>query len=75
MKERYVKPLLWSFMILLVVGYVLSVQVILRCMLKFGKELAYEQIRESVLRVGRTGMPSWNFTGTPIPLEELWPIR
>ena len=74
MKERYVKPLLWSFMILLVVGYVLSVQVILRCMLKFGKELAYEQIRESVLRHGRNDL-NWNFTGTPIPLEELWPIR
>ena len=74
MKEKYVKPLVLSIMILLAVGYLISVRPVLERMMEYGKELAYEQIRESVRKHADNRL-NWNFTGTPIPLDVLWPPK
>jgi hypothetical protein len=74
MKKKYVKPLALSIMILLAVGYWFSVRVFLIEMLKWGKEQAYKDIRASVLEHAQNDL-FWNFTGTPTPLDELWPPK
>ena len=74
MKKTYVKPLVWSIMVLLATGYWISGRVFLIEMMKWGKEQAYKDIRASVLEHGQNDL-FWNFKGTPIPLDELWPPK
>jgi len=43
--------------------------------MKKGKTQARKDILASVLEHARGMSTGWNFTGTPTPLDELWPIK
>jgi hypothetical protein len=74
MKEKYIKPLTWSIIILLAVGYLFSVRPVLNFLMTKAKEQGETALLVSMREHAQNDL-FWNFTGTPTPLDELWPIK